>query len=189
MPDTSDFTKSVISEEERKKLIQEISRIKDVLESFKYGLNFEQFADEIFKTIDRQTLAIKKLDEKMSDIIKHMERLEERLNEGITVRVSSLTDSATGSIAEGKEVVIEGAPEEVGSDDAQDTQVESDDLAQEKAELESKIARLFEKENNLLEMVLNDPAGAEEYEDNVRVIREMRTELEGRLKQIKEQLM
>ena len=68
-------SKSVINEAERKRLVEEISRIKEVLDSFKYGLNFEDFADELFKTMDRQTIAIKNLDEKMAGIVSRMERL------------------------------------------------------------------------------------------------------------------
>ncbi|MGV9103192.1 MAG: hypothetical protein ACOC3C_03640, partial [Candidatus Thorarchaeota archaeon] len=80
--------KSVIDEEERKRLIEEIGRMKDTLDSFKYGLNFEDFADQIFKTVNRQTAAINTLDRRMNEILARMERLEERFDEGIRVTVS-----------------------------------------------------------------------------------------------------
>ncbi|TFH03925.1 MAG: hypothetical protein E4H14_15790, partial [Candidatus Thorarchaeota archaeon] len=72
----SEDSKSIVNEEERKRLVTEIGKIKDVLDSFKYGLNFEDFADELFKTIDRQTIVIKQLDEKMVTIIERMNALE-----------------------------------------------------------------------------------------------------------------
>ncbi len=189
MSEFDDITKSIVSEEERKKLIDEISKMKDVLDSFKYGLNFEQFADEIFKTIDRQTLAIKKLDELMSDIVSRMARLESQFKEGISIRVSSMAEGAIAEIQEGSDIILDDSvssvrDSEIPEGDSKDTA----ELEQEAAEIEVKMARLFEKENELLEMVHNDPAGAEEYEDKARVAREMRTELESRLKKIKEQL-
>ena len=48
MSDPPDIIKSVVTEDERKRLISEIARIKETLDSFKYGLNFESFADELF---------------------------------------------------------------------------------------------------------------------------------------------
>ena len=84
---------SFIDEEERKRLIMEIARIKEVLDSFKYGLNFEDFADELFKTIDRQTIAIKHLDEKMTSILERIEKLETKFKEGVKVIVSGMADS------------------------------------------------------------------------------------------------
>ncbi len=190
MSDLSDITKSVLDEEERKRLIKEIAHLKDVLDSFKYGLNFEEFADAIFKTIDRQTISIKSLDEKMAGIIERMDRLETRLEEGIVVRVSSITGDSAEALEGGSEVVIEKQPEpeESVSEDEAAAEANRESLEKEAAELEAKIARLFEKENELLEMVHNDPAGAEEYEDKARVAREMRTELEGRLEEIKTRL-
>ncbi|MGY5852315.1 MAG: hypothetical protein RTU92_01970 [Candidatus Thorarchaeota archaeon] len=190
MSDLSDITKSVLDEEERKRLIKEIAHLKDVLDSFKYGLNFEEFADAIFKTIDRQTISIKSLDEKMAGIIERMDRLETRLEEGIVVRVSSITGDSAEALEGGSEVVIEKPPEpeESVSEDEAAAEANRESLEKEAAELEAKIARLFEKENELLEMVHNDPAGAEEYDDKARVAREMRTELEGRLEEIKTRL-
>ncbi|MCK5303008.1 MAG: hypothetical protein KAJ96_07700, partial [Candidatus Thorarchaeota archaeon] len=91
-------SKSIINEAERKRLVEEIGRMKDVLDSFKYGLNFEHFADALFKTVDRQTIAIKNLDAKMADIVSRMERLEDSLHEGIKVRVSGLSGAMTGNL-------------------------------------------------------------------------------------------
>jgi chromosome segregation ATPase len=183
-----DLTKSVVSEEERKKLIHEIDRIKEVLDSFKYGLNFEEFADEIFKTINRQTLAIAKLDEKMSDIVSRMERLETQFKQGIKVNVSSLTDDVT-SISE-ETTIVDGESSNLESESIslEESKKDRSELEKEVEELKVKIARLFEKENEFLEMGLNDPAGAEEYEEKARVAREMRSELESKLKEIEVQL-
>ena len=181
-------SKSIINEAERKRLVDEISRIKEVLDSFKYGLNFEDFADNLFKTIDRQTIAIKNLDEKMADIVIRMERLEERLNEGIKVRVSGLSGKTTGNITEGKEVIIEGPPIEVPSEEDLAVKASQKELQKEAAEIEAKIAKLFEKENELLEMALNDPAGSDEYNGRAKVAIGMRDELEVSLKKIREQL-
>ena len=181
-------SKSIINEAERKRLVEEIGRIKEVLDSFKYGLNFEDFADELFKTIDRQTIAIKNLDEKMADIVSRMERLEKRLNEGIKVRVSGLSGETTGNIAEGKEVIIEGPPVEEPSEEDLAAKISQEELEKEAADIEAKIAKLFEKENELLEMALNDPAGADEYDGRAKVAIEMREEFEVSLKKIKEQL-
>jgi hypothetical protein len=63
-----------------------------------------------------------------------------------------------------------------------------EELEKEAAGIEAKIAKLFEKENELLEMALNDPAGADEYDGRAKVAIEMRSELEMTLKKIKEQL-
>lgn len=181
-------SKSIINEAERKRLVEEISRIKEVLDSFKYGLNFEDFADELFKTIDRQTIAIKNLDVKMVDIVSRMERLEDRLNEGIKVRVSGLSGETVGNLAEGKEVIIEGPPVEEPSEEELAVKASREELEKEAADIEAKIAKLFEKENDLLEMALNDPAGAEEYDGRAKVAIEMRGAFEVALKKIKEQL-
>ncbi len=181
-------SKSVINEAERKRLVEEIGRIKEVLDSFKYGLNFEEFADALFKTMDRQTIAIKNLDEKMAGIVSRMERLEERLNEGIKVRVSGLSGETTGNLAEGKEVIIEGPPVEKPSEADLAAKASREDLEKEATVIEAKIAKLFEKENELLEMALNDPAGADEYDGRAKVAIEMRGALEVSLKKIKEQL-
>ncbi|MHA1483977.1 MAG: hypothetical protein ACTSPR_01510 [Candidatus Thorarchaeota archaeon] len=181
-------SKSVINETERKRLVEEIGRIKEVLDSFKYGLNFEEFADALFKTMDRQTIAIKNLDEKMAGIVSRMERLEERLNEGIKVRVSGLSGETTGNLAEGKEVIIEGPPVQKPSEADLAAKASQEDLEKEAANIEAKIAKLFEKENDLLEMALNDPAGADEYNGRAKVAIEMRGDLEVTLKKIKEQL-
>ena len=181
-------SKSIINEAERKRLVEEIGRIKEVLDSFKYGLNFEDFADELFKTMDRQTIAIKNLDAKMADIVSRMEHLEERLNEGIKVRVSGLSGETTGNIAEGKEVIIEGPPVVEPSEEDLAAKKSREELEKEAAGIEAKIAKLFEKENELLEMALNDPAGADEYDGRAKVAIEMRGALEVTLKKLKEQL-
>ncbi len=181
-------SKSIINEAERKRLVEEIGRIKDVLDSFKYGLNFEDFADELFKTIDRQTVAIKNLDSKMADIVSRMERLEDRLNEGIKVRVSGLSGEMAGNLAEGKAVIIEGPPVEEPSEEEITAKASREELEKEAADIEAKIAKLIEKENELLEMALNDPAGADEYDGRANVAIEMREGFEVSLKKIKEQL-
>ncbi|MHA1926985.1 MAG: hypothetical protein ACTSV2_00240 [Candidatus Thorarchaeota archaeon] len=186
MTDMSDLTKTVVNEEERKRLINEITRIKEVLDSFKYGLNFEKFADEIFKTIDRQTISTKNLESKMDDIIHRMERLESAIDEGIKVRVSGLKDAELG---ETDGIVIEKS--DVSTEDEVPNQVtdeSKDELEREAEELQKKIAVLFEKENELLEMGLNDPAGAEEYDEKAAVAREMRNKHKKRLAEIKAEL-
>ncbi|MCF2136760.1 MAG: hypothetical protein K9W43_05895 [Candidatus Thorarchaeota archaeon] len=177
--------KSIIDEKERKRLITEIGQIKDVLDSFKYGLNFEDFADELFKTIDRQTLAIKKLDEKMNTIIERMERLEAQLKEGIRVSVSGLGASAEGATE--STVIIEEETEEAPLEDEL-AKMTREELEREASELDIKIAKYFEKENEYSEMVLNDPASAEEYEQKAEAARRMRLEAEARLREIKDQL-
>ncbi|MGQ4872058.1 MAG: hypothetical protein ACP6IT_09535 [Candidatus Thorarchaeota archaeon] len=178
--------KSVIDEEERKRLISEIARIKDVLDSFKYGLNFEEFADEIFKTIDRQTRVIRQLDERMREVIERMESLEAQLKEGIRVRVSGLATSAEAGETGEVEFVVEEEKEEESESEIRD--MSREELEREAAELEVKIAKLFEKENEYTEMELNDPAGAEEYAQKAAAARRMRAEAEARLKEIREQL-
>ena len=68
MSDPSETGEKLFDEKERKRLVDELIRIKDVLDSFKYGLEFEKFADALFKTIDRQTITIKRLDDRMAEI-------------------------------------------------------------------------------------------------------------------------
>ena len=187
MVDTSDLTKTVVNEEERKRLINEITRIKEVLDSFKYGLNFEEFADEIFKTINRQTVITKSLESKMDDIIQRMERLEATLEDGIKVRLSGLLGSGKEAT---EEIIIEKSetPSEDVSPKELEQQLSKKELEKEADDLSNKIAKLFEKENELLEMGLNDPAGADEYEEKAAVAKTMRTEHEARLEEIKEKL-
>ncbi len=185
MSDARDKMKSVIDEEERKRLISEISRIKDILDSFKYGLNFEDFAEELFKTIDRQTRVIKKLDETMRDIIDRLERLEAEFKEGIKVFVTTRTDSGEGAV---EEVVIGEKREQEETAEEAAARKTREELTAEAAELKARIAKLFEKENEYLEMVLNDPAGAEEHERKAEAARKMRREAEERLAEIESQL-
>jgi hypothetical protein len=187
MSDMDEKRQDLKNEEERKRLITEIGNIKEKLDSFRYALNFEDFAEELFKTIDRQTKSINQLDAKMSEIVERMERLESRFNEGIKVTVSGT--AGAGAISEAVEVAMTESTEEDESTTG-DT-IEPKDREkheQELAELETKIGRLFEKENELEEMALNDPAGAEEYEEKARVAREMREELEVTKKKLKELL-
>lgn len=185
MSDPSEITKSIISEEERKRLISEIGNIKNILDSFKYGLNFEDFADALFKTIDRQTLAINKLEAMMREILERMERLEKRFNEGIQVTVSGAV-SAEGAIAP-TEIVI-GSEAEEKAEEEPVTPPDTEAIKKELEEIKIKIAKLFEKENELTEMAMNDPAAADEYEEKARVAREMRVELEAREKELKDKL-
>ncbi len=182
---SDDFTKSVITEEERKRLISEISKIKEVLDSFKYGLNFEEFADELFKTVNRQTLSIKALDEKMSEIVEKMDQLEKRFKKGIKATISGAFDAGT----EVREVIVEdpSAKKDVPSEEPKNDE-SLEKLKKEIQDIKTKIARLFEKENELEEMVMNDPAGADEYEEKAKVAREMRTGLEVQLKEMEERL-
>ncbi len=184
MSNESNRIKSLVSEEERKKLVSEISNIKDILDSFKYGLNFEQFADEIFKTVENQTIVIKRLESKMRQIEERMMTLEATLKEGILVRLKS----ENGGLKELESEYIVG--EEIQSEDEllEEQELEDADrteLEKESMQLSSKIAMLFEKENELLEMALNDPAEAEEYENKAAVAREMRQELETKLEKIR----
>ena len=189
MSDNSDFTKSVVTEEERKRLIGEIARIKEILDSFKYGLNFEDFADELFKTVDRQTLAIKKLDETMTDIVEKMERLEQRFNEGIKVAVSGAVGSDPGQTSESGEVILDDLSTKKEEPVAEPIRDETREvLEKEIEEMKIKIGRLFEKENELEEMAMNDPAGAEEYEEKAGTAREMRKGLEAQLKELEDRL-
>lgn len=176
-----DSTTKVVDPEERRKLIQDIANIKDVLDSYKYGLNFEEFADALFKTMDRQTIAVKQLNDQMRDILQRMEKLEQHLDEGIKVRVKGLSSEQLDGP---DEVVIEKPV--VQTDEVSEEEPASHaELRSEMAELESKISRLFEKENELTEMALNDPASSDEYEEKARVAKDMRISLEGRLKEIK----
>lgn len=190
MPDMSDITKSVVSEEERKRLIGEIGRIKDVLDSFKYGLNFEDFADELFKAIDRQTIAVRKLETLISDVLNRMEALEKRLDEGVKIHIAGISEDMKSSLSEDQEVVIESSePSTNLPSEKESLALESTaDLEMEAADLEIKIAKLFEKENDLAEMAMNDPAGAEEYDEKAGVARDMRKKYESRLKEIKQLL-
>ena len=190
MSDPSETGEKLFDEKERKRLVDELTRIKDVLDSFKYGLEFEAFADALFKTIDRQTIAIKKLDDRMAEIQERMKTLEERLNEGIRVRVSGLSSDTADALTSGQEVIIEEpeVPVEVPSDEELADRANREELKIEKKELESKIAKLFEKENEFEEMAMNDPAGADEYHEKSRVARSMRTNLEVQLKMIREKL-
>jgi len=190
MSDSGDTAKRLIDEKERDRLIQEISKIKETLDSFKYGLTFEDFAEEMFKIIDRQTLAVRKLESKMTDIIDRMERLEKRLNEGIKIRMAGGAQETVGSSAVGSGVQIEERelPAKPISEKESATKAAREFLVKEVEELKAKIARLFEKENDLLEMALNDPAGAEEYDQKAKVVRDMRKGLETRLKTVEDQL-
>lgn len=185
MSDMEEKRNALKNEEERKRLITEIGSIKEKLDSFRYALNFEDFAEELFKTIDRQTKSINQLDSKMNEIVERMERLETRFNDGIKVTVSGA--AGEGAISDAVEVAMTDISEE----ETIPEMIEPKDRAkheQELAELETKIARLFEKENELEEMALNDPAGAEEYEEKAKVAREMRIELEEQKKKLKELL-
>jgi uncharacterized coiled-coil DUF342 family protein len=190
MSEMRDITKGVVGPEERKRLIKEIGQIKDVLDSFKYGLNFEEFADELFKTVNRVTIEMKKLNDRMDDIARRMERLEVQLKEGIKVRVSGLSGTASENLEAGQVIIIDEpqTPKEKPSEEEIIDTASQQELEKQAAELHTKIARLFEKENELLEMTLNDPAGADEYNERARVAKEMRAELEAQLKQIEEQL-
>lgn len=179
----SEQTKSIIDEEERKRLINEIARMKEILDSFKYGLNFEDYAEELFKTIDRQTIAIKHLDERMVTITERLEKLEERFKEGIKVIVSGMVDSNIRTSGY-QEVIL---AEELVKTEPPLTEEELasaasfGELKQESEAIKIKIARLFEKENEYEEMALTDPASADEYEEKVKVTREKRMELEKQL--------
>ena len=179
-----DSTAKIVDPEERKKLIQDIANIKDVLDSFKYGLNFEDFADALFGSIDRQTIAVKHLSEQMSNILERMEKLETRLDEGIKVRVKGLSSEHLDST---EEVVIEHPPEQVDHVQEEDLASKAE-LRSELTDLEAKIGRLFEKENEFTEMALNDPASSDEYEEKARVAQDMRVSLEDRLREIRKLL-
>jgi len=186
----SEEQKSIVNEEERKRLVTEIGKIKDVLDSFKYGLNFEDFADELFKTIDRQTIAIKNLDDKMVTILDRMESLEKQFKDGVKVVVSGVAGtepSASGT----HEVMLEEEivkPEPPLSEEEKASAESLEEMKQEAAGLKIKIARLFEKENEYEEMAMTDPASADDYDEKVRVAREKRTELEKQLSSVKEKI-
>ena len=144
----------------------------------------------MFKIIDRQTLAVKKLESKMTDIGERMERLEKRLNEGIKIRMAGGGPDSVGSSAVGSGVQIEELelPAKPISEKESAAKAAREALAKEAEELKAKMARLSEKENELLEMAMNDPAGAEEYDQKAKVVRNMRKGLETRLKTVEDQL-
>jgi len=181
-------TKSIVDEEERKKLIEDIGRMKDTLDSFKYGLNFEDFADEIFKTINRQTAAINILDRRMNEILTRMKRLEERLDEGIRVTVAGVRDEEKEAGNKTKGVAIEKTVTTSTEEEEPEIDESEAELKEKAKELEKKIARLFERENELSEMAMNDPAGAEEYEKKAAVARQMRDDLEEELDVIRRKM-
>ena len=190
MSEMGDLTKGIIGSEERKRLIKEIGQIKDVLDSFKYGLNFEEFADEVFNTVNRLTVEMKKLNDRMDNIVERMENLEEQLKEGIKVRVSGFAGKSSEALEAGHEVVLEETPskdEEILEEDLAE-RASKEELEKQATDLRTKIARLFEKENELLEMTLNDPAGADEYNEKAHVVKDKRAELEEALKKIEDQL-
>ncbi|MGV9168694.1 MAG: hypothetical protein ACOC38_02005 [Promethearchaeia archaeon] len=180
--------KSVIDEEERKRLIEEIGRMKDTLDSFKYGLNFEDFADQIFKTVNRQTAAINTLDRRMNEILARMERLEERFDEGIRVTVSGVSEDEIGDTTGRSEAKFEETMTTNPQEEEPEIEGSDAELKQKAKKIETKIARLFERENEFSEMAMNDPAGAEEYENKARVARQMRQDLEEKLDVIKQKL-
>ncbi|TFH09792.1 MAG: hypothetical protein E4H14_03765 [Candidatus Thorarchaeota archaeon] len=183
----SEESKSIVDQEDRKRLISEIGKIKDVLDSFKYGLNFEDFADDLFKTIDRQTVAIKQLDEKMSTILVRMDTLEQRFKQGVKVVVSGMA-GAEPSLSGTHEVMLEEDIEKPVPPLSEDEIASASSLEEMKAEadeLKMKIARLYEKENEYSEMAMTDPASADDYDEKVRIAREKRIELEKTLANIK----
>ncbi|MBD3407394.1 MAG: hypothetical protein GF411_14855 [Candidatus Lokiarchaeota archaeon] len=181
MVDMSDITKSVISEEERTRLMNEIDRIKKQLDSFKYGLEFEKFAEEIFKTINRQTVAIKKLQETMDTITTRLESLEKRFNEGIKVHVAGMDESEIGE----SQIILEDSSDNESTTETDTSAAESkEELEKIAAEIRLKIARLFEKESEFEEMAMTDPASAEEYYEKAEVAGQMREKLESRLKEV-----
>lgn len=180
-------SKEVSNEEERRRLVNEITKIKDILDSFKYGLNFEDFADALFKTIDRQTIAVKQLDSQMKRVLERMESLESRFNEGVKVTFAGIADS--GVSLEPAEVTLIGE----ASSDEQDSESAPSDIPREKIEAEIeelriKVGRLYEKENEYEEMAMNDPAGAEEYQERARVAKEMRATLEDQMRNMQNML-
>ncbi|MHA1138444.1 MAG: hypothetical protein ACTSSE_18345 [Candidatus Thorarchaeota archaeon] len=186
----SEDQKSIVNEEERKRLISEIGKMKDVLDSFKYGLNFEDFADELFKTIDRQTIAIKQLDDKMATILERMNDLEARFKEGVKVVVSGVaggesTSSGTHEVMLEEDIEKPAPPlseEEIAS------AASIEEMKTQSEEIKVKIARLFEKENEYAEMAMTDPASADDYDEKVRVAREKRMELEVQLGNLTEKI-
>ncbi|MHA1614957.1 MAG: hypothetical protein ACTSYJ_08940 [Candidatus Thorarchaeota archaeon] len=186
----SENPKSIVNEEERKRLVLEIGKIKDVLDSFKYGLNFEDFADELFKTIDRQTIATKRLDDKMSTILERMEILEQRFKEGVKVTVSGMavgehTTSGTHEVMLEEEIE---KPEPPLSEEEQASAASLEEMKEEVKDVKVKIARLFEKINEYEEMAMTDPASAEDYNNKVQVAREKRIELEKQLSKLTEKI-
>ena len=186
----SENTKSIVNEEERKRLVIEIGNIKGVLDSFKYGLNFEDFADELFKTIDRQTIATKNLDDKMSTILERMEQLEQRFKEGIKVIVSGLA-GAEHSTSGTHEVMLEEEiekPDPPLSEEEQTSAASLEEMKEESKDIKVKIARLFEKINEYEEMTMTDPASADDYTEKVQVAKEKRTELEKQLSNLTEKI-
>ncbi|TFG05824.1 hypothetical protein EU538_11125 [Candidatus Thorarchaeota archaeon] len=188
MGESSGPNRVLVDEEERKRLIAEIGRIKDVLDSFKYGLNFEEFADEVFKTVNRQTVVMKRMESTMLQIIERIDALEKRMGGPAGDQAYPTSDSADMVSPSTKS----GIQQQSGKEEAADSKIQTgsrrDELERQASDLELKIGRLFEKENELLEMGLNDPASAAEYEEKARVAREMRIDLENQLKSIKEQL-
>ncbi|TFG13245.1 hypothetical protein EU537_07110 [Candidatus Thorarchaeota archaeon] len=187
MSDEHSKMKSLVSEEERKKLVREISSIKDILDSFKYGLNFEQFADELFRTVENQTIVMKRLESKMHQIEDRMNTLEATLKEGIKVRLTS--ENGDLKKLESSEFIIgedNQSEELIEEQELQDA--DRSEIQRQSKQISTKIAMLFEKENELLEMALNDPAGADEYEKKAAVAREMRQELETKLENIQTML-
>ncbi|MGQ4911877.1 MAG: hypothetical protein ACP6KW_06855 [Candidatus Thorarchaeota archaeon] len=183
----SEKRESIINEEERKRLVTEIGKIKDVLDSFKYGLNFEDFADSLFSTIDRQTIAVKQLDDKMTELITRMTRLEERLNEGIKVTVSGV-ESSDMSDSGATEVTLIEEPEPEPEVPQPAEGIPREKVESQIADLKIKIARLFEKENELAEMSMNDPAGADEYDEKAAVVKDKRIALEEQLESLEKML-
>jgi len=183
MSNESSKVKSLVTEEERKKLVKQISNIKDILDSFKYGLNFEQFADEIFKTIENQTVVMKRLQSNMRQIEERMKTLEATLKEGIKVRLTS-ESSDLKEIEDTDFIIGDGFQSEGQIEEQELEDADRSGFEKESKQISAKIAVLFEKENELLEMALNDPAGAEDYENKAAVAREMRKELEAKLEKI-----
>lgn len=186
----SENPKSIVNEEERKRLVIEIGKIKDVLDSFKYGLNFEDFAEELFKTIDRQTIATKQLDDKMSTILERMEKLEQRFKEGVKVTVSGIaggehTTSGTHEVMLEEEIE---KPEPPLSDEEQASAASLEEMKEEAKDIKVKIARLFEKINEYEEMTMTDPASADDYHEKVQVAQEKRSELEKQLSKLTEKI-
>ncbi|MDF1537769.1 MAG: hypothetical protein P1Q69_02585 [Candidatus Thorarchaeota archaeon] len=183
----SEDERKIVDPEERKKLIQDIAGIKDTLDSYKYGLNFEEFANELFQTVDRMTVAVKHLNDQMTSILTRMEKLETRLDEGIKVRVKGFS----GEGLEGQEeVMIEEPPRDETEEDtiSEVDQAAIDELRSQKAVLETKIAKLFETVNDYEEMALTDPASSDEYDQKAQVAEDMRASLEEQLKTINKKL-